>query len=58
MKYFFFVKTHIQNLTRLMQDSVTWTDKAKSPRIIKTHLPMAMLPAQILETAKVVYVGR
>ena len=54
----FFVKTQVQNLTRLMQDSVTWTDKAKSPRIIKTHLPMAMLPAQILETAKVIYVGR
>ena len=48
----------VDDLTRLMQDSVTVTDQAKSPRIIKTHLPMAMLPAKILETAKVLYIGR
>ncbi|KAG7175898.1 Sulfotransferase 1A1-like [Homarus americanus] len=28
------------------------------PRIIKTHLPLSLLPPDILDTAKVVYVAR
>ena len=31
---------------------------APSPRFIKTHLPMSLLPPKILDTAKVVYVAR
>jgi len=33
-------------------------DQLKSPRIIKTHLPISMLPPKILETSKVLYVSR
>ncbi|CAH0579490.1 unnamed protein product [Chrysodeixis includens] len=33
-------------------------DKAPSPRFIKTHLPLSMLPPNLLTTAKVVYVAR
>uniref|UniRef100_A0A2A4KBH0 Sulfotransferase domain-containing protein n=1 Tax=Heliothis virescens TaxID=7102 RepID=A0A2A4KBH0_HELVI len=31
---------------------------APSPRFIKTHLPMSLLPPNLLDTAKVVYVAR
>ncbi|GBP28018.1 Sulfotransferase 1C4 [Eumeta japonica] len=31
---------------------------AASPRFFKTHLPMPLLPAQLLDTARVVYVAR
>ena len=43
---------------KFFQDSVAWTDKLKSQRIIKSHLPLAMLPTNLLDTAKVLYVGR
>ncbi|CAG9785944.1 unnamed protein product [Diatraea saccharalis] len=33
-------------------------DKAPSPRYIKTHLPLSLLPPSLLDTAKVVYVAR
>lgn len=32
--------------------------KASSPRYIKTHLPLSLLPPELLGTAKVVYVAR
>lgn len=31
---------------------------ATDPRFIKSHLPLSMLPPNLIETAKVVYVGR
>lgn len=31
---------------------------APSPRFIKTHLPISLLPPKLLDTAKVVYVAR
>jgi hypothetical protein len=33
-------------------------EKAPSPRFIKTHLPLSLLPPSLLDIAKVVYVGR
>ncbi len=46
-------------MAKMMNDTVTWTEKqAKSPRIIKTHLPMAMLPPDLCKISKVIYVGR
>ncbi len=39
-------------------DTVAWTEKLKGPRIIKTHLPMAMLPPNLLDVCKVIFVGR
>ena len=44
--------------SKMLQDSVTWTEKLKSPRIIKSHLPMAMLPPNLLDVAKVLYIAR
>ena len=43
---------------KFFQDSVAFTDNMKSPRIIKSHLPLAMLPPNLLDTTKVIYVGR
>ena len=44
--------------SKMLQDSVTWIEKLKSPRIIKSHLPMAMLPPNLLDTAKILYIAR
>ena len=45
-------------IARFLNDSVAWTEKAESPRIIKTHLPVCMLPPNLLEVSKVIFVGR
>ena len=40
-------------------DPMTYAaDQLKSPRIIKSHLPISMLPPNLLDTSKVLYVGR
>ena len=49
--------TSIKNMD-LFVDSVDYTNKFKSPRIIKTHLPMSMLPSDMLDNAKAIYVAR
>ncbi len=46
------------NMATMMYDTVTWAEKAKSPRIIKTHLPVCMLPPNLLDVCKVIFVGR
>ena len=48
----------LDEMTEMLIDSVAWTDKLKGPRIIKSHLPIAMLPPNLLDTAKILYVGR
>ena len=43
----------------LMEHSFEYVDRGlKKPRIIKTHLPLDLLPQKLLDTCKVVYVGR
>lgn len=43
----------------MMQDTISWTEKRPaSPRIIKTHLPISMLPPKLCDVSKVIYVGR
>lgn len=42
----------------MMMDTVAHTENCKSPRIIKTHLPLAMLPPNLLEVSKVVVILR
>lgn len=39
-------------------NTLEYTAKLKSPRVIKTHLPLDMLPPKLLDTCKVVYVCR
>ena len=48
----------MSQMALMMNDTVAWTDKVKSPRIIKTHLPLSMLPPNLCEVSKVLYVGR
>merc|ERR1711990_661566 len=43
---------------RLLHESVEVVEEMKSPRFIKTHLPFEVLPPDLLERAKVVYVCR
>jgi len=48
----------LDDFSKMMIDSVSFTEQLKSPRIIKSHLPMAMLPPNLVNTAKVLYVSR
>merc|ERR1712021_235182 len=41
-----------------MIDSVKFAANLPSPRVIKTHLPFEFLPPKLLDTCKVIYVGR
>ena len=41
-----------------MLETVKLADSAPSPRVIKTHLPLEFLPPNLLETCKVIFVGR
>ena len=41
-----------------MIDSVEFAAKLPSPRVIKSHLPFEFLPPKLLDTCKVIYVGR
>ncbi|XP_069695754.1 luciferin sulfotransferase-like isoform X2 [Periplaneta americana] len=48
-------------LPDFVNDSVTYIDKKKSPRFIKTHLPWELLPKQIrngTKKPKIIYVAR
>ena len=41
-----------------MIDSVEFAANLPSPRVIKSHLPFEFLPPKLLDTCKVIYVGR
>merc|ERR1712141_650308 len=41
-----------------LQDPITYAESLKSPRILKTHLPVSMLPPRVLTTSKVIVVAR
>ena len=41
-----------------LQDPITYAESLKSPRILKTHLPVSMLPPSVLKTSKVIVVAR
>ena len=45
-------------MARFNADSVQFTADLKGPRIIKTHLPLSMLPPKLLDTAKVIFCTR
>ena len=40
-------------MAKMFTDSIQFTEDKPSPRIIKTHLPLSVLPPDLLETAKV-----
>ena len=41
-----------------MEDAVAYAETLPSPRIIKSHLPISMLPPKVLETSKVIVMAR
>ncbi len=41
-----------------MYNSISCAEKLASPRVIKSHLPLEMLPPKLLDTCKVIFVGR
>jgi len=43
---------------KIFEESVDYANNLKSPRIIKSHMPFALLPKNLLDTAKVIYVCR
>ncbi|KAI9564852.1 hypothetical protein GHT06_008593 [Daphnia sinensis] len=45
---------HLPSVEKQMQ----YREELESPRLIKTHLPLDLLPPQLTETCKVVYVAR
>ena len=48
----------LYRMARFNADSVQFTADLKGPRVIKTHLPLSMLPPNLLDTAKVIYCTR
>ena len=40
------------------RDNYAFVDQMESPRLIKSHLPFELLPLELLDKAKVVYVAR
>ncbi|KAJ2952897.1 hypothetical protein O0L34_g7260 [Tuta absoluta] len=51
-------KDKLQVIEELIKDEVEHVAGMPSPRFVKTHLPMSLLPPKLLDTAKVVYVAR
>lgn len=47
-----------ENVVSFMSHSVKYVASLDRPRIIKTHLPFDLLPKNLLDTCKVIYVGR
>ena len=45
-------------MRKTFEESVDYAENLPSPRIIKSHLPFELLPPNLLDTAKVVYVCR
>ena len=43
---------------KTFRDSLDYADKLPSPRVIKSHLPLEMLPPNLIDTCKVVCVSR
>ena len=48
----------IFRMARLNADSVQFAANLTGQRIIKTHLPLSMLPPNLLDTAKVIFCTR
>ena len=50
--------TSDQHPDKLMINSIKIAENMPSPRVIKTHLPFQMLPPNLLDICKVIFVGR
>ena len=45
-------------MLKTMSNSIETAQNMKSPRVIKSHLPFEMLPPNLLDTCKVIFVSR
>ena len=45
-------------IMKIMSNSIQSAENLKSPRVIKSHLPFEMLPPNLLDTCKVIFVSR
>ena len=45
-------------MMKIMSNSIQSAENLKSPRVIKSHLPFEMLPPNLLDTCKVIFVSR
>ena len=50
--------TKLLKLPAHVKDPIAYTESLEGPRIIKTHLPVCMLPPNLLENSKVVVIAR
>jgi len=48
----------VENQPKFFANSMKHVESLPSPRLIKTHHPISMLPPHLLDKAKVIYVGR
>ncbi|GBP28019.1 Sulfotransferase 1C4 [Eumeta japonica] len=51
-------ETNLKLIEKMSQPGSQIVADLPSPRFIKTHLPMSLLPPQLLDTARVVYIAR
>ncbi|XP_047505340.1 luciferin sulfotransferase-like [Pieris napi] len=47
-----------QEVLKRFESPLNWLPNAPSPRFIKSHLPLSLMPPGLLDTTKVVYVAR
>ena len=47
-----------QKMMEAMHKSIDHTENLPSPRVIKSHFPIEMLPPSLLDTCKVIFISR
>jgi len=52
------LEKNFENQPKFFANSMKYIESLPSPRFIKTHHPISMLPPDLLNKAKVIYVGR
>jgi len=52
------LQQNVENQPKFFANSMKHVESLPSPRFIKTHHPISMLPPHLLDKAKVIYVGR
>jgi len=48
----------LSNLKHFLPHSLSYVERMPRPRFVKTHLPLSLLPEDLLDKAKVIFVAR